>query len=131
MRTLVLYTLVATACAVAGEGDDPALLTVAEKSEYRATARYAEVVALCERLASASPLVKLGSLGKSAEGRDLPLLLVADPPVSLPTEATTQAAGSSEPEARARSSAVSPERRTERSGNALTDDDRLLVLMIA
>src|SRR5262245_61928277 len=68
------------------EDVDPALLTVAEKSDFRATARYAEVVALCERLAAASPLVKLSSLGKSGEGRDLPLLFIADPPVSTPEE---------------------------------------------
>lgn len=72
------------ATAPAARADD-GLLTVAETSDFRATARYAEVVALCERLAAASPLVNLASLGKSVEGRDIPLLLIADPPVSEPT----------------------------------------------
>src|SRR5262249_29391298 len=35
------------------------LLTVAEKSDYRATSRHAEVVDFCERLAHMSPLVRL------------------------------------------------------------------------
>ncbi len=61
--------------------------TVAEKSDYQATSRHAEVVDFCERLKKLSPLVRLGELGKSGEGRTLPLLILADPPVSTPEEA--------------------------------------------
>ncbi len=63
------------------------LLTVAEKSEYRATSRHADVLEFCERLAKESPLVRLGELGKSVEGRKLPMLIMADPPVATPEEA--------------------------------------------
>ncbi len=64
------------------------LLTVAERSGFRATARHAEVVALCDRLAKASPgFIRSGELGRSVEGRSLPLLIVADPPVATPEEA--------------------------------------------
>ena len=63
------------------------LLTVAEKSGYKATARHAEVVALCERLAKASPEVRLIEMGRSGEGRSIPLMVVADPPLSTPEEA--------------------------------------------
>jgi dipeptidyl-peptidase 4 len=58
--------------------------TVAEKSDYKATSRHAEVVAFCEQLAKESPLVRLGELGTSQEGRKLPLVIVADPPISTP-----------------------------------------------
>ncbi len=61
--------------------------TVAETSDYQATSRYAEVVAFCERLARESTLVRLGELGKSQEGRSLPLLILADPPVASAEEA--------------------------------------------
>jgi hypothetical protein len=61
--------------------------TVAETSDYQATSRHADVVAFCERLAKESPLVRLGGLGESHEGRKLPLLVLADPPVSTPEEA--------------------------------------------
>src|ERR1700709_1320163 len=61
--------------------------TVAETSEYKATARHADVVEFCERLAKESPLVRLGELGTSHEGRKLPLLILADPPVATPEEA--------------------------------------------
>ena len=56
-------------------------------ADYKATARHAEVVALCEALAKSSPLIRLAELGKSGEGRSLPLMIVADPPVSTPAEA--------------------------------------------
>ena len=69
----------------AGPPDE--LLTVAERSNFQATARHAEVVTLCERLAARSPLVHLTEFGKSAEGRSLPLLVVADPPIRTPAEA--------------------------------------------
>jgi hypothetical protein len=56
--------------------------TVAETSDYQATSRHADVAAFCERLAKESPLVRLGELGQSHEGRKLPLLILADPPVA-------------------------------------------------
>ena len=77
--------LIAGGMALARPPDD--LLTVAERSDYKATARHAEVVSLCERLAKSSPLIRLAELGKSGEGRSLPLMIVADPPVSTSEEA--------------------------------------------
>ena len=62
--------------------------TVAEKSDYRATSRHADVVAYCKELAEKAPLVRLTEIGKSAEGRSLPLIILADPPVTTPDEAT-------------------------------------------
>jgi len=63
------------------------LRTVAEKSDYKATSRYADVVDFCARLKKLSPLVRLGELGKSGAGRKLPLVILADPPLSTPEEA--------------------------------------------
>ena len=65
-----------------------ALQTVAEKSEYRATARYDDVAAWCQAFAKANPLAHLTELGRSSEGRSIPLLIVADPPVKSAAEAT-------------------------------------------
>ncbi len=58
------------------------LLTVAERSDYKATARYEDVVALCDQLAAASPKVHKSSIGTTVEGRAIPLLVIADPPVT-------------------------------------------------
>jgi dipeptidyl aminopeptidase/acylaminoacyl peptidase len=63
------------------------LKTVAERSDFRATARHADVVQFCERLAKASPVVRLGELGRSVEGRSLPLVVLADPPLASAEEA--------------------------------------------
>ncbi len=63
------------------------LQTVAEKSDYKATSRHADVLAFCKELAKRSPLVRLGKLGTSHEGRELPLLILADPPVATAKEA--------------------------------------------
>lgn len=64
----------------------PAPRTVAETSDYKATSRYADVVTFCDALAARSPRVKVSTFGTSAEGRKLPLLVLADPPVSSPAD---------------------------------------------
>jgi hypothetical protein len=63
------------------------LRTIAESSDYKATSRHADVVAFCKRLAQESSLVRLADLGTSHEGRTLPLVILADPPLSTPEEA--------------------------------------------
>ncbi|MBC7835427.1 MAG: M14 family metallopeptidase [Phycisphaerales bacterium] len=63
------------------------LLTVAEKSGYKATARHADVVALLDAIGAASTVAHRASMGLSGEGREIPLLIVADPPVKTAEEA--------------------------------------------
>lgn len=63
------------------------LATVAERSDYKATARHEDVVALCKKIAEKSPNAFYTKLGESTEGRELPLLIFADPPVKTPAEA--------------------------------------------
>ena len=63
------------------------LQTVAEKSDYKATSKAADVIAFCEAVAKRGPNAKLDYFGTSHEGRKLPLLTIADPPVSTPEEA--------------------------------------------
>jgi dipeptidyl aminopeptidase/acylaminoacyl peptidase len=62
------------------------LLTVAEQSEFKSTSRYADVTSFCDQLAK-RPNVRLSTFGTSHEGRTLPLLTIAEPPVSSPEEA--------------------------------------------
>lgn len=69
------------------------LLTVAEKSEYKATARHADVLALCRALDDASGLISLEMIGKSEEGRDLPALILADPPIASLEQVKEDAGG--------------------------------------
>jgi murein tripeptide amidase MpaA len=52
-------------------------MTRAEKSGYRITADYEETMRFCRRLEAASRWVKVTSYGKSGQGRDLPLVILA------------------------------------------------------
>jgi len=60
---------------------DP-LLTVAEASDFRFTASHQDVIDLVEALAASSPLAARSEMGRTSEGREIPLLIVADPPVA-------------------------------------------------
>lgn len=51
--------------------------TTAEKTEYSKTSRYDEAIAYAKRLDQASDLIMYRSIGKSGEGRDVPLLIAA------------------------------------------------------
>lgn len=88
-----LSAALVTGCASA-PAPDP-LASVAEASNFERTATYAETVALMDRLADheapyalvGSRLLRRASMGTTNEGRDIPLLILADPPVSHPDEA--------------------------------------------
>jgi hypothetical protein len=58
-----------------------------EKTNYQETSRYSDVVEFCQNLAKVSPKVRLTELGTSQEGRKLPVMIIADPPVATPEEA--------------------------------------------
>ena len=51
-------------------------LTVAEKSDYKATSKHSEVLEFCEALAAKSPVVRFTAMGTSGEGKKLPLLIL-------------------------------------------------------
>jgi dipeptidyl-peptidase 4 len=84
-----VFSLVAFVLPILGQVPDKvdALQTVAERSDYRATARYDDVVAWCREFAKKTPNVHLTELGRSSEGRSIPLMIVADPPVKTAAEA--------------------------------------------
>jgi len=66
--------------------DIEAMLTVAESSDWRATSTHAEVLEFCRRLDEASPRVHMEEAGRTLEGRSLPILILADPPVTSPEQ---------------------------------------------
>ncbi len=84
-RALVVVIVVVHVLLAPARADD--LLTVAESSDYRATARHAEVVDLLGRIAARSDVVHLAELGATTEGRSIPLAVIADPPVATPAAA--------------------------------------------
>ena len=56
----------------------------AEQTAFEETSRYAEVRAFIDALAQQTPRARVEIFGRSEEGRDLPLVIVGDPPASAP-----------------------------------------------
>jgi Zinc carboxypeptidase len=61
-------------------------LTVAEATNYDATSRYADVMAFIHELQKQSPLLRVETLCRSAEGRDVPLLILGNPVPASPLD---------------------------------------------
>src|SRR4026207_2180354 len=60
--------------------------TRAERTGYRETSRYGDVVAFLDSLRG-RPELSFGTLAKSTEGRDIPYVVASRPRVSTPDEA--------------------------------------------
>ncbi|MCU0304912.1 MAG: M14 family metallopeptidase [Thermoanaerobaculales bacterium] len=90
MRRLPLVIALLTQIALvvtASEVPDP-WLTVAERTDFRATASYAETMAYLRRVESAAPaIIRVTSFGASAEGRELPLVIVSSDGAFTPAAA--------------------------------------------
>lgn len=71
-------------------GGSELLLTRAERTDFRETTRYDEVMVLARRLAEASPDIHLTTFGYTFEGRPLPLLVIGAPDA---TPASVRATG--------------------------------------
>ncbi|MEX2316547.1 MAG: M14 family zinc carboxypeptidase [Pirellulales bacterium] len=58
-----------------------------EQTNYEETSRYDDVVKFFQELQRTTPLVRYQSFGKTHEGREMPLVIVANPPVATPRDA--------------------------------------------
>lgn len=70
-----------TATARPGRIIDDDLRTIAEASEFEATATSDDVLDLAGRIADQSDLITLTEMGRTFEDRSIPLLIIADPPI--------------------------------------------------
>lgn len=96
LLAILLVSCLTTSTAMPNHKDtdqalDGAPKTRAELSNYEETTRYEEVQSFIAALRKRSRLLHVESFGRSEEGRELPLMVLADPPVRTPREA--QAAG--------------------------------------
>jgi len=62
-------------------------LTYYEKSGFKKTPRYQETIQYCRMLEKGSPWIRATSFGKSAEGRDLPLVIASKEGAFSPSKA--------------------------------------------
>lgn len=63
------------------------LLTKPEKTNYRETSTYAEVMSVVNAAIEATDKARLISMGTSLEGKDIPVVVLASPMVNSPEEA--------------------------------------------
>ena len=70
-----------------GAVSGPLPRTAAERSGFTATSTHGEVIAFIDSLQRAGLPVRAGSMGRSAQGRDIPYMIVSRPLVSTPAEA--------------------------------------------
>jgi dipeptidyl-peptidase-4 len=63
------------------------LLTVAEKSEFKSTSNYNDVMIYIEQLKKSSKFIRVEAIAESVEGRNVPLMIIGNPlpksPVSV------------------------------------------------
>jgi hypothetical protein len=91
MRKTIRHLLIFTALVVsAGRLPADALAqprpqTMAEESQWKATSRYTDVMRFVAELQRLSPYVRVETLCRSAEGRDVPLLVIGKPLPALPS----------------------------------------------
>jgi hypothetical protein len=64
-----------------------AQMTTAERTEYRETSSHADLIVFLDSLSVRTPDIRRWSIGRSPEGRDIPVLLVARPMVDGPAAA--------------------------------------------
>lgn len=77
LAVLPLAGLPAAAQPAAAEPVPDAWLTVAERTDFRATSTHDEMMAFLLRLEAESPFVQVSSFGTSGEGRPLPLVVLS------------------------------------------------------
>jgi hypothetical protein len=70
-----------------GVGQDKPAASRPESSGFEETSRYDDVLHAIDRLLVRGPLLRVERFGRSHEGRSLPLMILADPPVASPREA--------------------------------------------
>jgi hypothetical protein len=85
--SLSLTLLLANAPTIMPRSQDDQLKSRAEQTNYEETSRYEDVARFIDELQKRTDKLRVESFGKTEEGRDLPLMVFADPPIARPQEA--------------------------------------------
>ena len=87
MRLSYLLLLCFLAFSATAQNMPKGLLTTPELSNYEKTSTYADVMNFIDEVSKNTNKVTRLSMGKSLEGKDIPVLVLANPKVSTPAEA--------------------------------------------
>src|SRR6266508_4397479 len=82
-----LTLLLANASTIMPRSQDDSLKSRAEQTNYEETSRYEDVMRFIGELQKRTDKLLVESFGQTEEGRDLPLMIFADPPITQPREA--------------------------------------------
>jgi len=86
-KLLLAYLLVLLCSTLATSGDDPKLLTTAEKSDFTSTSRLSEVLDFIKTLQTEYPdNIRIDTLTTSMEGRTIPLVFLGNPVPKSPAD---------------------------------------------
>ncbi len=85
--SLSLLLLGANVSIIMSRAQEDQLKSRAEQTNYEETSRYEDVMRFIGELQKRTDKLRVESFGKTEEGRDLPLMIFADPPVTQPREA--------------------------------------------
>lgn len=77
IKPLLFISIIASSFVIASSKQK--LLTTAEKSNFESTSRYSEVMDFFKQLKQISPNIRIESIAKSIEGRDVPLIIMGKP----------------------------------------------------
>ena len=87
-RSALATLLLTAACLVSGVPRTMgAQQTRAERSKYGETSTYADVVAFIDSLQARGAKIRVGSIGRTSQGRDIPYVIASRPLVATPLEA--------------------------------------------
>ncbi len=81
-----LIVLVAIFSAGANIFGQVELRTIAEKSDYKSTSDYKDVITFIDQLKNSSPFIRVENIATSVEGREIPLLVIGNPLPKSPKE---------------------------------------------
>jgi hypothetical protein len=87
IASLCLLFLLATTSTTMPRTQNDQLKSRAELTNYEETSRYEDVTRFIGELQKRTDKLRVESFGKTEEGRDLPLMIFADPPLAQPREA--------------------------------------------
>ena len=77
-RIILLFFSLLITCSLFSQSN---LLTTAERSEYSATSTYDEVISFISVLEKQSDILRIEWIARTTEGRDIPMMVIANPMV--------------------------------------------------